>query len=374
METQYPLVKIHQLITETVPVFFFVFDLDTQHIEYISPQFLDCVTNSEEIQHLDPHEKLLAVISKGHRQKFKNFFLDLNAKNNYKSSVELETAKNVKEIRWFEINTFQATKESSIAKKAVGHILDITKKKEQYEILNRENGRIENFINMMAHDLKAPLANFSLVVDVLREIMTEEEIEKYGKYLDILKSTSKDSGELINRLLYFATLKGETSKLDLDLHDLRYVVKEMVGKMNRRITVKNITIKYDFPDYSLEVLLDVPLFRQVIQNLLTNALKFTPKGGTITFTADYREDEYVEFRVVDTGIGVPAEHLKDLFKNISTIKRHGLDGEKSTGLGLYICQQVIKIHNGSITASSEENKGTAFTIKLPVPSSSATYF
>lgn len=374
METQDSLFKIHQLITETVPVFFFVYDLETRHIEYISPQFMNCVANSKVIKSLDPHDKLKSVISKSHQHKFDQFFDDLHIKNSYKSSVELKTGRIVSDMRWFEVNTFQATKESSKARKVVGHILDITKKKEQYEILNRENKRIENFINMMAHDLKGPLSNCSLIVDLLRELMTPEELGKYNKYLSILQSTSKESGELITRLLYFATLKGETSKLDLDLYDLRHVIKDVVEKMDTRIFQKDITISYDFPDYALEVLLDIPLFKQVIQNLLTNAVKFTPKGGKISFASDYVEDRHVQLSITDNGIGIPEAHVNNLFRNISAIKREGLDGEKSTGLGLYICQQVMRIHNGDIAVKSKENEGTTFTINLPIPNSSATYF
>lgn len=369
-----PIPEIHQIITETVPVFFFIYDLESHNIEYISPQFFNWVKNENELRGLDEHEKLKAIISKDYQKKFQQFFEDLTAKNNYKSSVELKTAGNIEEIRWFEFNTFKASKKTGRPNKIVGHIIDITKKKEQYEILNRENHRIETFLNMMAHDLKLPFASFSIVVDLLKERMTKEELDKYCKYLDILKTTTKDSGDLIDRLLYFATLKGETSKLDLELHDVRMLIKGCIEKMHLRISEKKLLIVYEFPDYPVEVLMDVPLFKQIIQNLLSNAIKFTSSGGKITFKADYLKDGSIKISISDNGIGIPEEHLKNIFKNISEIKREGLEGEKSTGLGLYICQQVMKIHNGEILVSSKENEGTTFTLHLPEPNSSSTYF
>src|SRR5690606_18848633 len=162
------------------------------------------------------------------------------------------------------------------------------------------------------------------------------------------------------RLLYLATLKGETSKLDLDWHDLRYMIKEIVNKMEVHLSNKNLDIAYYFPDYSVEALLDIPLFEQVIKNLLYNAIKFTPDGGKISFTLAYTEDGKVSFTIKDTGIGIPETHLVNLFKGISANKRPGLKGEKSTGLGLYICQQIIKIHQGSISVISKENEGSTF--------------
>lgn len=366
--------NIHQLITETVPVFFFTYNIQSELIEYVSPQFYNYVSNAEELKELDPHEKLKTVIGEEDQNKFQQFFNDLSKKNCYESSVELKAGTNVNEIEWFEFNTFHPVDKAAEPNLLVGHIVDITDKKKQYEFLKTENENIESVMNMMAHDLRAPFANVGLVATVLKKMMTAEEIQKYEKFLQILDVTSKDSGELINRLLYLATLKGETSKLDLDLHDLRYMVKAVVDKMGTHISNKNLEISFDFPDYSVEALLDVPLFEQVINNLLYNAIKFTPDGGKISLTLAYTDDEQVLFSIRDNGIGIPETHLVNFFKGISIIKRAGLKGEKSTGLGLYICQQIIKIHQGSISVISKEDEGSTFTVHLPIPKPSAAYY
>jgi two-component system sensor histidine kinase VicK len=205
-------------------------------------------------------------------------------------------------------------------------------------------------------------------------MMSEEEIGKYDKFLNILEGTSKDSGDLINRLLHLATLKGETSKLDLDLHDLRFMIKALVAKMEETIDKKNLQLTFNFPDYSVEALLDVPLFEQVLTNLLSNAIKFTPDGGHISFTASYSGEDHILIVIKDTGIGIPHHHLVNLFGGISSFRRKGLAGEKSTGLGLYICQQIMRIHKGTIRAESIEKEGTSFIMQLPVPKPSSAYF
>lgn len=366
--------NIYQLITETVPVFFFTYNIQTKVVDYVSPQFYDFVTNKGELQNLDPHEKLKRVVDEADQHKFQQFFDDLTRKNKYESSVELQGSSHFMDIEWIEINTFKPTKRMTPEDRIVGHIVDITEKKHQYKILKSENESIESVMNMMAHDLRAPFANVGLVVNVLRKMMNEEETAKYDKFLNILESTSKDSGDLINRLLHLATLKGETSKLDLDLHDLRFIIKTVVEKMGEMIEKKNLQLSFDFPDYSVEALLDTPLFEQVLNNVLSNAIKFTPHGGRISFALSYVDDDHILVVVKDTGIGIPQQHLQKLFGGISAFRRKGLDGEKSTGLGLYICQQIMRIHKGTIRAESKENEGTSFIMELPVPKPSSAYF
>ena len=366
--------NIHQLITETVPVFFFTYDVEKSEIDYVSPQLYDYVKDAEKLKDLDPHEKLKSLISKEDQEKFQQFFDDLTKKNKYESSVEIRANELFEDIKWLEINTFHPTNEFADGEKVVGHIVDITDKKQKYEILKAENENIENLVNMMAHDLRAPFANVGLVVNVLKKIMSPEEIEKYQKFLDILETTSKDSGDLINRLLHLATLKGETSKMDLDLHDLRYMIKTVVGKYNDQVAAKALNISFEFPDYSVEALLDVPLFDQVLNNLTSNAIKFTPDGGHITFSLAYEEAGMIALGVKDSGIGIPENYMEVLFNGVSPIKRKGLKGEQSTGLGLYICKQIINIHKGDIFVTSKEGEGTHFVVKLPVPAASSAYF
>lgn len=366
--------NIHQLITETVPVFFFTINTKTHLIEYVSPQFYDFVKNKEELEALGPHEKMRSVIIERDQEKFDQFFEDLSKSNKFESSVELRTNPLFCRVDWFELNTFQPAKETS-TEKIVGHIVDISEKKNHYEILRKENESIENVMIMMAHDLKSPLSNISLIAKVMEEMMTREEAEKFDKYLNMLRSISRDSSRLIDKLLFLATLKGETSKLDLDLHDLRFTIRAVVESMQELFESRNIKIIYHFPDYSVEALLDSELFKQVIFNLINNAMKFTPDNGEISFSLKYlRNEKSIEISIRDNGIGIPEEHLENLFEGISRIRRKGLKGEESTGLGLYICKQIISIHKGRICAERNQKEGTTFKIFLPIPKASSAYF
>ena len=366
--------NLHKLITETVPVFFFVYNLKSRLIEFVSPQFYDVVKDKESLEMLDPHEKLEKVINPEYRENFQKFFKELSEENSYEASVELKAGKQLDGVEWVEVNSFHPKRGDGTDNLVVGHIVNITEKKRQYAVLQEEHSNIEDVLNMIAHDMRTPFTHVEMVAKQLMKRMTAEELEKYNKYLDILLSTSQQSTRLLDALLDLATLKGETSKLDLDLQDMRFFIKGIVEKLEENISKKSLKLDLQFPDYTIEAKIDEVLFKQVVSNLLSNAIKFTPEGGTITISVRYTGEKNVELKIRDTGIGIPEKHLKNLFHGLSRLKRKGLQGEKSTGLGLYICKQIVKIHEGEIYVDSRQNEGSTFTIVLPPHSGSAAYF
>jgi two-component system sensor histidine kinase VicK len=129
---------------------------------------------------------------------------------------------------------------------------------------------------------------------------------------------------------------------------------------------KKIACTVDAPDFAVVAVVDKLLLEQALGNLVSNALKFTPSGGQISLRIK-KAEEKIEIEVEDNGIGIPAAHISDLFKEFSKIRRKGLKGEKSTGLGLAIARQIIRLHNGSVSVKSQEGEGTTFTVELPLP-------
>ena len=104
--------------------------------------------------------------------------------------------------------------------------------------------------------------------------------------------------------------------------------------------------------------------QQVVSNLLSNALKFTPAGGTVTLGARLHEGK-VRLRVQDTGIGIPGKLHNQLFDKFNPTRRTGLHGEATTGLGLFIAKQIVQLHGGDIWLESREQEGTTFFVELP---------
>ena len=124
---------------------------------------------------------------------------------------------------------------------------------------------------------------------------------------------------------------------------------------------KNIELRSTIPANTF-VNADEELIRQLLSNLVGNALKFTPSNGTITVELKEDSNAQLILTITDTGIGIPAEDLKKLFKVEEKYSRKGLQGEIGTGLGLPMCYEIMKKHHGSIVAESNEGKGTTFTL------------
>lgn len=133
-----------------------------------------------------------------------------------------------------------------------------------------------------------------------------------------------------------------------------------IAKLNK----KEITVCYEIPQ-DLVVFADVNMFEVIIRNLVTNAVKFTPKGGNITISAKFLPDMSVEIAISDKGIGMNKKIIDNLFRLDVNTNRKGTDGEYSTGLGLIICKDLVDKHGGKLWVESEEGKGSTFHFSLP---------
>lgn len=364
MEEQY------KKITETVPIFFFIYQLEKKEIQFISPQFYQLAKDVES----EDSNPLKKCIHPDYFEKFDHFFDALSVKNRYEGSVELKANSKLKGIRWLELNTFPV-KETDISdvEQVVGHIVNISQKKEMYDTLREEKEHISNMLNMVVHDLRAPFSRIEMIADLLENNMTEEEYKKHSDYLGLLRKQGEESIALIKSLLRLATLKGESKSLDLNIHDLRELVTEGVEQHQTRINEKNLKVSYHFPGESVKAKVDAVLFQQVIANLISNAIKYTPREGEITFRLHYKEGA-IHFKITDTGIGIPEKKQHSLFRSFHGFRQKGLEGEQSIGLGLFICKEIVSMHQGLIKVESKEGEGSTFTIILPFPESSAAYY
>ena len=127
---------------------------------------------------------------------------------------------------------------------------------------------------------------------------------------------------------------------------------------------KGVAVHLQIPE-NLQVFADENMLSSTIRNLATNAIKFTPGGGKVIISAIATNEGKVKISVNDTGIGMDAEMLANMFKIEVSISRKGTDGEPSTGLGLLLCKDFIEKHGGHIWVGSEEGKGSTFSFTLP---------
>jgi signal transduction histidine kinase len=219
----------------------------------------------------------------------------------------------------------------------------------------------QDMIGLMSHDLKNPLA---AVITYSELIPSADTIEKKQSLSEKIKSAAEVQRDIINAVLEL--LEREeiviTSAMMSEIQ-LEKMFDSLKSNHEESLTQKNLTLNID--SNNLNILAREDLIRQVFSNLINNAVKFTPNGGTISITAS-KNDKNTEITVTDNGIGFPPNKSKAIFERFTKEKRKGTQGENTTGLGLYLCNKIVSRHSGKIVASSKgEGLGSTFIVTLP---------
>jgi len=234
-----------------------------------------------------------------------------------------------------------------------------------------------DFMAMLVHDLRSPLAGIKDVIEFIRELEKSKEALTADHFT--LLTASQESAErmlqLINNLLDISKFEAGKITLHKEAVSIPLIIDRAVKQVDFQYRQKNVSLHLDIKDDVATAMVDSGKVGQVIMNLLSNALKFTPNGGHVQITAENDEvtvaglgqnQKVVCIMVKDTGMGIPPEELPTIFeryKQASTAKRIR---QKGTGLGLAICKLIVEAHGGSITVQSEPGKSTTFRFTLPV--------
>jgi two-component system, NtrC family, sensor kinase len=215
----------------------------------------------------------------------------------------------------------------------------------------------------IAHEINNPLAIIAQEMEWVKHLMGNNDLKDFqgvDEFQDSLREIARQVDrckEITHRLLNFAR-KMEPLIQRVDMNKL---IEDMTKLVEREAVHKNISIVRNYQGDLPLIQSDAPLLRQVVLNLLNNAVYAVGQNGTVTLTTRSAADSAVEIAVQDTGCGIARENLDKIFNPFFTTKPPG----KGTGLGLSICHGIIDKLGGRITVSSEVGKGTTFTIRLP---------
>jgi signal transduction histidine kinase len=230
----------------------------------------------------------------------------------------------------------------------------------QAEILKQLNENQNRLLAIIGHDLRSPINSLQGMLMLLNHNALSNE-----EFVMLTKSLHGDVGNLhlmLNNLLAWVYEQREGINPKPVNFPLLKAADENIALYREIAVQKNIEISNEVPA-EVSVHADIDQIKLVIRNLMSNALKFTPKGGKITLSAKENEKN-VLFCVQDTGIGIPTEKAKSLFSgNVQSTQ--GTENEKGTGLGLALCKDFVEINGGEIFAESEEGKGSRFCFSLP---------
>jgi two-component system sensor histidine kinase VicK len=236
-------------------------------------------------------------------------------------------------------------------------LIDTTQHTELQASLKRLYDAQETVLHLVAHDVRNPLAHIKLAVDLLRR----DEGSQTPKYLAIIEQAASQAEAILKDVLYIGELDaGQLLKQPTDFG--AYLGAQLAAHQLAAQT-KGVSLTLDVPAHVVMANLNPNKFGRVVHNLLGNALKFTPAGGSVRVCLTEPASR-PRLTVQDTGVGIPLALQAHLFDKFSTAAREGLAGESTTGLGLFITQQIVRLHGGHIGMESAEGKGTTFFIDL----------
>ncbi|MFO1448195.1 MAG: ATP-binding protein [Opitutaceae bacterium] len=273
--------------------------------------------------------------------------------------------------RWFVVNARRLPTAPGRGAEVVGTLIDVddTKRAELALIEAKRAAEAANrakseFLSTMSHELRTPLnAVIGLTESLIEDGATLEPV-RTQRYLEIIHRSGKQLLAQINDVLDLARIEAGQIRLVPARVDLSSLCSSAVEGSRRSAEAKRLALTFTRPSAPLCVMADEKLLRQVLNNLVSNAIKFTPEGGQITLGASLSEVGLATITVRDTGIGIPPEKLALLFKPFSQVDSSLARKYGGTGLGLTLVDRLVRLHGGTVDVASETNRGSVFTLSL----------
>lgn len=240
-------------------------------------------------------------------------------------------------------------------------IHDITERRNMEREMQKSERLKTEFMNIAAHELKSPVTPIKGYLDLI--ISDEESNEKIKKWAQVSLRNADRLLLLVNDILDVSRLDNDTMKFEMRKIESSELLMEMAEDMRAAIESKHLEFNVQIPSNLPPILGDYHRLHQVFKNLFVNALKFTDQGS-ITFKAENKQTQIV-ISVEDSGIGIRQEDLQKIFEKFYQAETADNRKHEGTGLGLFICRQIIQKHKGDIAAKSTPRKGTTFYVTLP---------
>jgi PAS domain S-box-containing protein len=250
-----------------------------------------------------------------------------------------------------------STGDCSTAESHVWSIRDITQQKLAEEMRDQ-------FVDTATHELRTPLANIKAYAETLA-LADVIDVEQQKQFLNTINSEATRLARFVDDLLSVSSMELGSLSLNKQVTDLRRMLNEVITKVRPQIEEKRLSFEVAFPEKMPEPELDKDKIATVLVNLLGNAVKYTPDNGHVVFRVNIT-DHHIEASVQDTGVGIAADELEKVFEKFYRSTDPRVQEQTGTGLGLALSQEVVRLHGGKITVESEINKGSTFTMTLPL--------
>ncbi len=351
--------SLEKQITETIPEFFFIWDLNNNKIVHLTDTFDKISRNPKKKENL---EEIKGIIADEEKEKFDQAFHKIK-QGNYFQDLELKTSNVFNSTKWINMKTYPVKVNEGSVTNVAGQFLDITEKKQRQEKIKKQSEDIEDILHILAHDIRGPLGNI-LNIARAQKGRDSDEMELIRNFSVLIEKIAGNTIEMMESMIETLKVTSGGFAIEPATVNLQSFVNNMLLSYSNSLKEKEVTLDTDYPDEDITLEIDELKFKLVIQNLITNAIKFTPNSGRIIIRIFFDQD-FVVIEVADTGIGISPDNIDKVFEKFSPVRKDGVRGEKSFGLGLSISKKIVELHNGTIIVESELGEGTTFTIRLP---------
>lgn len=277
-----------------------------------------------------------------------------------------ETEFSEKELLVFETcaviisNIIKETELNSIIKTQLLTLQDgILSKKLAYEKIVETEKLKNQFISNVSHELRSPLNSILGFTELLNSQFIGPLNKKQLEYIEDIRIAGLHLLNMVNEILDMSKIESHSLKLNLSKFSIKQNIQEVLNILAPIYIKKQQTVLLNIKE-NFDICADYQKIQQIMFNLLSNAIKFTPENGEIAVSA-YRKRKYIFLSVKDNGCGIAKNFHKKIFNKFEQLK----ETPNSTGLGLTITEELVKLHEGNITVKSEENQGAEFIVKIP---------
>ena len=277
--------------------------------------------------------------------------------------------KSVRTLLWNSATLFTPDGKNPVATIAQGQ--DITDRKLAEEALKNSaaqlkelNATKDKFFSIIAHDLKSPFSGILGFSEILKDEAPDLDKNSIADYAHLIHKSAKHTFELLENLLDWARMQQEK----IPFEPKKFLISSMVDSefegLKNNANQKNIALINNIHE-NIILFADENMIGTVLRNLISNAIKFTPKNGKVQISAEIQAGQ-LEVSVSDTGMGMASDTIEKLFNLETSFTTRGTENEKGTGLGLLLCKEFIVKHSGKIGVNSERGKGSKFYFKIPL--------
>ena len=231
--------------------------------------------------------------------------------------------------------------------------------------LKKSNAAKDKFFSIIAHDLRAPFTSLLGLTEFLVEDIDNLNNDDVKNFAERINIASKGIYNLVENLLYWSRLQTGVTQFHPLYFDINVLIEEIISTIIGISVKKKISINNNVPE-GTKVYGDKNMIYSVVQNLLSNALKFTNTKGNIDIIIEKTENNKIYISVKDSGMGIPEKDLPKLFRIDTHYTTKGTGEEKGTGLGLILCKELVEKNGGEITVESKVNDGSKFTFSIPL--------